>query len=316
MEDETKTAEAPETPTEEQQTSVATEDETKDESAPSEGKAEPEEPSGEVDEEGKPKKKGGYQRRIEKLSAQLTHTEEEAAYWREKALAKDGQAPKAEPPAVKAKPTPEDFKLGDGETYDHAAFTEAMVEWKADQIVQQRFADEAKAKETETRTEQQQREAKEYYERELTFADSVDDYEEVAGVAMGALQQTNTPALASIGPALIASERGPELLYYLGQHPDEAQRIANLSPTRAVMALGQLEARLAEQEPENPDEKTATTPPPVSRAPKPVSPVKKPSAGIKLRPDDPTTADKMTTEEWLKARNEQEHQRIRAQRGR
>lgn len=316
MTEETKVAEATEAQTEEKEEASVAAEEKPDESAPSAGDTEQgeKEASGEeVDEEGKPKRKGGFQRRIDKLTARLHAQSEEAEFWRQKALERERLAPKAETPQVKPKPTQEDFKLADGESYDHAAYTEALTDWKAEEAVRRYAAEqETKAKERDAQTEKQ-REQAEFQKREQDFADSVEDYEEVTSIAIGTLRQAPGPGSASIGQALFASECGPELLYYLGQNPDEAKRIAQLSPARAMMALGQLEARLAEQEEEKGEE--TRTPPPVSTAPKPATPIRKPSGASKLRPDDPNDAEKMSAEDWRKARDEQERQRIRAQRG-
>ncbi len=316
----TKPAEAAEVQPEETTTVVAAEDETADESATSKGDTETEVPSDEeVDEQGKPKQKlSGYERRIRRLSTRITAAEDENAYLREQLASRGQQPPKAEVQPEKPKPKPEDFILDDGSgQYNHAAFTEAMADWKAEQIINQRLADqEAKAKQAQAQTEAQ-RVANDFKKREGSFADAVDDYGEVADVAIGTWKQlaseSQAPALDAISGSILESDHGPELLYYLGQNPDEAERIAKLSPTRAVMALGQLEAQLAEQEPEKGKEARTSTP--VSHAPEPITPIKKPSgSGVKYSPDDPKTADKMTTDEWLKARREQVRHRAQGRR--
>jgi hypothetical protein len=48
--------------------------------------------------------------------------------------------------------------------------------------------------------------------------------------------------------AVMESESGGELMYYFGQHADECRRIAALSPTSAILAIGKLEAKLAKPE--------------------------------------------------------------------
>ena len=293
--EETKVAEA----TEEQpevQPSGAPEDETPTESAAvEEGKAEPEESSGE-DEEGKPKKEGGFQKRIRKLAAQRDAARAEAEYLRKQQMLDRPHEQKAEAAAEsKPKPKMEDFDLGDG-TYNHAAFTEAVAAWTADEAVKKFAADQ----ETKTRQAQAQAEAQtltqSFKKREAEFVKQVEDYDEVADTAIGILSEP-TQASRAIGDALFTSEVGPEMLYYLGQNPDEAQRIAALSPLKAVMELGKLEAQLAEQEEKNPD-KSETTAPPVSRAPKPMAPIKKPAGIPAFDPNDEKQALSMTAEEW------------------
>lgn len=299
MSEETKvaTAEDTRTQTEENETSVAEASETVEESATSEeGQEKPEEASEEKEEEGQPKRKGGFQRRIDKLTAQSRAKDEEIEYWRRKALDREEQPRSEAAPAPESKPKPkvEDFELDDGSgTYNYAEYAEALAKWTADEAIKQYAAQqEAQAK------------AQEYFDKEVAFAAEVDDYEEVTQVAKGTLQQTRGPGVRALAGALLDSERGPELLYYLGQNPDEAKRIAQLLPTRAVMALGQLEAQLAEQEEEN-QGKTEATPPLVTRAPKPPVPVKKPSGGKVAHASDPETHHQLSDDEWAKKRAEE-----------
>ena len=64
--------------------------------------------------------------------------------------------------------------------------------------------------------------------------------------------------------ALMESENGPELAYYLGQHADIADSIATASPIQAAMKLGQISAQLSAQ----PVKEVKT-----SAAPEPIEPV-------------------------------------------
>ena len=287
----------------------ATEDETStpDESAPPEKRVAPDQETGdeeaEAETEEKPKRPGGFQRRIRKLAAQRAAAEASAEYWREQALTGKAKPEKEEVAVVGGKPKPrqEDFQLKeeDGGGSDIAAFTEALADWKVDQRLDER---DAKATESQAQTEKQSQNQV-FLEREAAFAEAHDDYEDMADAALGTLGQLKSPTAAQLSGALAASEQGPELLYYLGQHPDELQRITKLKPQAAVMSLGGIVASLARTEEKGIEVETQT--PLVSGAPKPPTPIKKPAGGKKVRPDDPGTADGMTDEEWLKARNAQ-----------
>ena len=48
----------------------------------------------------------------------------------------------------------------------------------------------------------------------------------------------------SMARAIVESEQGPDLAYYLGKNPGEAERIAGLNPISAVREIGRIEARL------------------------------------------------------------------------
>lgn len=260
----------------------------------------------EVEEVEKPKKLGGFQRKLRRTQAQLEAAQADSDYWRGQALAKPKETETTTVEA-KSKPKPADFaiKEEDGGGYDHAAFTEALADWKVGQRLAERDAEQQKS---QIQTEQQ-RMGQDFLEREVAFSDSLPEnleegegYDEVAGAAIGLLGQLNNPATAEIATAITASDQGPQMLYFLGQNPDELQRIAKLSPKAAVMSLGVIAAKLAENTQEKGQE---TRTPVVSGAPPPPARIKKPSGGRKLRPDDPATAGQMSPEEWLKARRAQ-----------
>lgn len=63
---------------------------------------------------------------------------------------------------------------------------------------------------------------------------------------------------------LMGMEKGPDVLYYLSNHLDEAATIVNSGAQKATLALGRLEARFtkAEQEAPKPRSSKAPTPPP------------------------------------------------------
>jgi hypothetical protein len=53
---------------------------------------------------------------------------------------------------------------------------------------------------------------------------------------------TLTPAMQQ---AVIESDSGGELVYYFGQHPEEAIRIAVLSPVSSILEIGKIAGRLS-----------------------------------------------------------------------
>lgn len=96
------------------------------------------------------------------------------------------------------------------------------------------------------------------------------------------------PKLGEVNPAafqaILSSDQGVQVAYYLGKNIAEAYRIADLDPISAVREIAKLETRLSVK-------KTTTAPPPI------------PSIGGTERAEpDP---DKMSTEEWMRWRDKQ-----------
>ena len=88
----------------------------------------------------------------------------------------------------------------------------------------------------------------------------------------------------TMASAIMESDLGPDVQYFLGNHPKEASRIARLSPVGQVREIGKLEAKLSAP----PPRKTTSAPPPV----KPVT--GKGAAPTKVDPD------KLDIKEWMK----------------
>lgn len=74
------------------------------------------------------------------------------------------------------------------------------------------------------------------------------------------LSSSDVPMTSVMQDAIMESDIGPKLAYYLASNPDEASKISQLSPIRAIAALGRLEERLENQKPAV---KATSAPPPV-----------------------------------------------------
>lgn len=97
---------------------------------------------------------------------------------------------------------------------------------------------------------------------------------------------TYTPAM---GAALMESDVGAKILHYLAEHPEEADRIAKLKPSRQAAEIVSLEAKVA---------KTAKA---VSKVSAPINPVgRSAEANLALDTRDPKAAEKLSTSEWIK----------------
>jgi hypothetical protein len=111
-----------------------------------------------------------------------------------------------------------------------------------------------------------------------------DKYDDFATI-VGELQPTS-PLITAI------MESEPDVAYYLGKNPKEAERIANLGQIAQIREIGKLEAKLA-AEPEKPKAP--------SKAPEPI----KPLSGVQVASDVPSEKDSMSA--WMKKRNKQVH---------
>ena len=188
----------------------------------------------------------------------------------------------AEKQAVPAElPSPEQFQSPN----DYAEFIRA----EADKLVQQREA-----------AKQQSQVLESYQEREEQARDKYDDFEQVA-------YNPNLPITNVMAETIQHSEIGPELAYYLGSNPKDAERISRLSPYLQAKEIGKIEAKLAD----NPPVKKTTS------APAPISPVTARSTGAPSHDTtDPRSTKSMTTSQWIEAERARQIKKWEAQRNR
>jgi hypothetical protein len=161
-------------------------------------------------------------------------------------------------------PNAEDFKTV-GE------YAEALAEYK----VEKKFAE----RDARQQQEAQQRAAT-AAQAELNGAitkvmKDIPDYAEVIDASDIDMPPHITVYLATNG------EQGVRLGYHLAKHPDEYDRIAKLTPIRAIAELGKLEDRLAKPAKAKEPEAEPTA---ISRAPSPIKPLEGNSAVVQKDP--------------------------------
>ena len=203
-------------------------------------KPEPESDPQETETEGqdKPKRKGGFQRKIERLDAENQEL-------RSRLEAIERGKPESKP--VEGKP-----QVGNFDTYEE--FEEALIDWK----VEQREA-AAKAKAAEEKAKEETRTRVEAWEAKLNASRKVhDDYDEV-------IESVDVPLSAALQALIVESEHGAELAYRLAHKPEEIERLSKLSPVSCARELGKLEAEIT----------PAKEKPRASAAPAPIKPVGK-----------------------------------------
>lgn len=116
---------------------------------------------------------------------------------------------------------------------------EEWVEAVADYRAEKRFT-ELQQQSEERAVQERERKAAEsrratYEKAVATIEDRYADYHEVTA---------EMPVTRAMAEFILEHNKGPDIAYYLGKNPDEAMRIANLSPVRQGFELAQLEAKL------------------------------------------------------------------------
>lgn len=190
------------------------------------------------------KRKGGYQRKIDRLERQL----EQAIA----ALSTNRPAPAAEPipePVAPGRPKAEDFD-------SHEEWVDALTDYKIDQRESKMQA----KREAETKAAEQSKQQNTFQSKFQQAKTAHPDFEELFED-----NADQTPSSPSMNQAVIESDHGHELMYFFLKNPDEAKRIALLPPSAAFREIGKLETRF---------EAKATTTVKPSSAPKPPTPVK------------------------------------------
>ena len=197
------------------------------------------------------------------------------------------QAQKFKAPAPAA-PPPEPLKPDN--FADAQAYAEAIAERKAQELLAQR---EAEAERTAMLDA--------YHDREEEARGKYDDFEQVA-------YNPKLPVTDTMAQTIQASEIGPDVIYYLGSNPKEAERIARLNPLLQAREIGKIEAKLAS----NPPAKKTST------APAPIAPVTaRTSSGTPAYDTtDPRSVKTMSTSEWIEAERLRQIKKYEAQRRR
>lgn len=220
-------------------------------------------------EEVKPKKKGGFQKRIDRFKKQLTAKEQELEYWKNQAMVK-----KEEKPQVQEESKADDLQKPKAEAFEtNAEYLEALADWKADQKLKAFEEKQSKERMKSDYQKQQLTVAEKYQEREKEFAKTVEDYEDV-------LEEVSDfkPSIG-LQECLLTSELGPQLAYNLAKNREELERINALSPLAQAREIGKLEAKLAKPEKEIKKQ---------TKAPPPINPIgSKSSASVKKDINDP-----------------------------
>ena len=167
------------------------------------------------------------------------------------------------------------------------AYADALAYKKAEELIAQR--DQAR---------QQSEILETYHEKEEEARSKYDDFEQVA-------YNPKLSITTVMAQSIQASEVGPEVAYYLGANPKEADRISRLAPILQAKEIGRIEAKMAS----NPPVKKTTS------APAPISPVTARSSGAPAYDTtDPRSTKTMSASEWIEAERARQMKKLQANR--
>ena len=167
------------------------------------------------------------------------------------------------------------------------AYADALALQKAQQLVAQRDAERQRSEVLES-----------YHDREEEARSKYDDFEQVA-------YNPKLSITTVMAQSIQASEVGPEVAYYLGANPKEADRISRLAPILQAKEIGRIEAKLAS----DPPVKKTTS------APAPISPVTARSSGAPAYDTtDPRSTKTMSASEWIDAERARQLKKMQATR--
>lgn len=176
----------------------------------------------------------------------------------------------------------------------------------ADSLPPEEYAEllaERKAAELIERREQARIQAElleQYHEKEEEARAKYDDFEQVA-------YNPKLPITDVMAQTIQASDIGPEMAYYLGSNPKEAERISRLSPFLQAKEIGKIEAKLSD----NPPVKKT------SNAPAPIAPVTaRTSSSPAFDTTDPRSIQSMSTSQWIEAERQRQIKKLEAMRNR
>ena len=169
------------------------------------------------------------------------------------------------------------------------AYAEALAYQKAEELIAKREA-----------AKQQSQVLESYHDVEEEARTKYDDFEQVA-------YNPKLPITNVMAETIQSSDVGPELAYYLGSNPKEADRISRMSPLSQAKEIGKIEAKVADS-------------PPVkkpSNAPAPIQPVATGSSrGPAYDTTDPRSLKTMSTSEWIAAERQRQIRAWEAKHGR
>ena len=214
--------------------------------------------------QGERKQNPKLERRFSELTKQREQAKAEAQREREAREALESRlrdletraAPQSEPQQVMKEPRPEQFT-------DMYQYAKALAEYTAEQKIFQ--------------MQQAQVQAQIEAERQKviqTWADRVNQAKQELPDFDDMVASSDVAVSDDIRDAIIESDVGPQMLYYLAENTDYAKKLAGMTPRAALKELGKLEAKLDKADKAEQQGSTLIAKVAQSKAPPPINPIK------------------------------------------
>ena len=175
-------------------------------------------------------------------------------------LRKQGKPQEAKP--VDAKPQPSQFT-------DAFEYAEALADWSTEQALVRRDKEDA-----ERRADAERQKVISSWAAKVAAAKAdIPDFDDMVASSGVAVSDP-------IRDAILESDAGPQILYYLAKDDDAAKRITSMSPNAALREIGKLEARFEKQTQNEPSEPVVRT-----KAKPPINPIRSANSSMEASVD-------------------------------
>ena len=213
----------------------------------------------------------GVQKRIDRLTREKYQLQA-----RLEMLERSQQAPQQQQQAAQASQPSQAPKLEQYASIED--YLDALADHKAAQKADKVFK-EREASERQQRQQSEQAKLHDGYAKQTEQArNAYEDFDDV-------VENPDLPITQAMAEAIMRSQNGADVAYYLGKNPAEAARLANLDPFSAAVEIGRIAATVVRPQPRK-----------ASSAPPPIQPV-----GTRATPvTDPA---RMSDAEWYAQRN-------------
>jgi hypothetical protein len=176
------------------------------------------EPEGDKGDEGQQKHKGGWQKRVDTLTARMRMLEAQL----EQERAQKSQPAASGKPAEAVAPKMEDYDNVD-------EYINAVTDYK----VQSKLGTHFQQYQQQTQEQQIQRT---FAEKQNAVRAEYEDYDEAVNPAMSYLSQFNPHVVA----AVLRADNGPDVAYKISKDPSLVNALVRSDPYTAAMTIGQL----------------------------------------------------------------------------
>lgn len=209
------------------------------------------------------------QRRIDRITRARYEAEAKVKMLEERIQATEQGSKPQQPTGA---PKIEDFQ-------DFDTYLTAKAEWIADQRLMKAQEEWGKKSQAEREYQESANTVESWNKRLGKATTEIPDLTEV-------LEASDAPMPPHVGRAIMDSDMGPQVAYWLAKNPEEAERIAELSPLAAVKAIGRIEEKIEAGALKA--KKPTSAPPPIN-----------PSGNKSAATADP---EKMSVKEWMEWR--------------